>query len=788
MLRYVLRNQDMEGFPCPSGFPPVLHRLLAARGIASREAAEAFLSPSARDLHDPMGLSDMDRAAARIRLAMEKGEVICVYGDYDVDGVCASAILSGWLKSQGADARVYLPSRHHEGYGLNEAAIRQIAGWAQLLVTVDCGVTSVALVALAVELGLSVIVTDHHQPTRDEAGAPVLPGCPVVNPLLNGYPFPSLCGAGVAWKLVWALGGEGAAMPYVDVAALATVADVVPLVGENRVIVKLGLDAINESPRTGVAALIEAAGLLGKKITSGNIAFQLAPRLNAGGRLGSAERSLKLVTAEDGREARALAEELEKENTERRTVEQRILAEAEAQLVDFDFLRRRAIILSGADWNPGVIGLAASRLVEQYHYPVILLSDQGDKLTGSCRSIEGVDIFAALTGCGEFLEKFGGHRQAAGLTLLPENLESFRDAMDAWLRANVEADAWIPVEAYDGELEFEAVTTGLVSALDALQPTGFGNPAPVFRAKCEVVEARAVGAEGAHLKLTLAQGGHRLGGIAFREGHRAEGLSGEVDALFAPKLNTFLGRTEAQLEVRVLGDGDPMARLASKLGEEAALQCDFLTEILYNKKIDPLEAQPAEIDGGTLAGWMGERPQGTLAIACEVAAARRLLKLLEPFEPDLYIGRFPEDPRAFNAVCLCPVGKLPKGYRRIALAGAPGECLPGTDAEVFRLPEEAAWRRQLPGLDELREAYKGFMRVGRRPVWCQTIGQLSRLVAEESGLSDLAACASVLAMLDMGLFEIDWNTRPMGLRRLEKAKAAPEASWVWNAILRWREE
>lgn len=788
MLRYVLRNQDMEGFPCPSGFPPVLHRLLAARGIASREAAEAFLSPSARDLHDPMGLSDMDRAAARIRLAMEKGEVICVYGDYDVDGVCASAILSGWLKSQGADARVYLPSRHHEGYGLNEAAIRQIAGWAQLLVTVDCGVTSVALVALAAELGLSVIVTDHHQPTRDESGAPVLPDCPVVNPLLNGYPFPSLCGAGVAWKLVWAMGGEDAAMPYVDVAALATVADVVPLVGENRVIVKLGLDAINESPRTGVAALIEAAGLLEKKITSGNIAFQLAPRLNAGGRLGSAERSLKLVTAEDGREARALAEELEKENTERRAVEQRILAEAEAQLVDFDFLRRRAIILSGANWNPGVIGLAASRLVEQYHYPVILLADQGDKLTGSCRSIEGVDIFAALTGCGEFLEKFGGHRQAAGLTLLPENLEPFRDAMDAWLRANVEADAWIPVEAYDGELEFEAVTTGLVSALDALQPTGFGNPAPVFRARCEVVEARAVGAEGAHLKLTLAQGGHRLGGIAFREGQRAEGLSGEVDALFAPKLNTFMGRTEAQLEVRVLGDGDPMVRLASKLGEEAALQCDFLTEILYNKKIDPLEAQPAEIDGSTLAGWMGERPQGTLAIACEVTAARRLLKLLEPFEPDLYIGRFPEDPRAFNAVCLCPVGKLPKGYRRIALAGAPGECLPGTDAETCRLREEAAWRRQLPGLDELREAYKGFMRVGRRPVWCQTIGQLSRLVAEESGLSDLAACASVLAMLDMGLFEIDWNTRPMGLRRLEKAKAAPEASGVWNAIQRWREE
>lgn len=788
MLRYVLRNPDPARFPCPSGFPPALHRLLMARGIGSVEAAQAFLSPDARSLHDPALLSDMGAAAARVRRAVDAGEAICVYGDYDVDGVCASAILSGWLKAQGADVRVYLPSRHSEGYGLNEAAVRRIADWADLLVTVDCGVTSVELVALARRLGLDVIVTDHHQPARGADGAPVLPDCPVVNPLLNGYPFPSLCGAGVAWKLVWALAGEAAAMPWVDVAALATVADVVPLTGENRAIVRMGLDAVNEEPRIGIAALIEAAGLAGKRITATSVAFQLAPRLNAGGRLGSATRSLELVTATDPARARALAEALEAENAERKAVEQAILRQAEAQLERFDFVERRAIILAGPDWNPGVIGLAASRLVEKYHYPVILFAEQGDRLTGSCRSIEGVDIFAALTACAGCLEKFGGHRQAAGLTLMKDRLAEFIVAMDAWLSANVPPDAWIPVQAYDDALEFEAVTPGLIAALDALQPTGFGNPAPVFRAECEVVEARAVGADGAHLKLTLAQGGHRLGGIAFREGHRAGALANRVDALFIPKLNTFMGRTEPQLEVRALADASLSQRLSPEFADEDALQCEFLTEILYNIAIQPVREALPEIDAAQLLRHMQERPQGTLAVTADLASAASLAAQLEPAQPDVLLGRWPDDPRAFNAVCVCPVGTPPKRYRRVALVGAPAECLPeGLGAEAFRMANAAAWRERLPDLEQLRDAYRGLMRVVRRPAWCQSLGQLARLVAEESGLLSLAAAASILAMADMGLFEIDLAARPVAVRRREAPKAAPEDSAVWNTIQRWRE-
>ncbi|MBQ8109855.1 MAG: single-stranded-DNA-specific exonuclease RecJ [Clostridia bacterium] len=793
MLKYKLRADELTSFPRPENMPEALYRLLAGRGVASAEAAAAFLNPGPDSLRDPFELNDMAAAAGRIKAAVDGKEVICVYGDYDVDGVCASAILSGYLTALGADARVYLPSRHSEGYGLNEAAIRKIALWAKLLVTVDCGVTSVALVALAKQLGMDVIVTDHHRP------AEALPDCPVVNPLLGGYAFASLCGAGVAWKLVWALGGRDAAMPWVDVAALATVADVVPLTGENRAIVRMGLDAINRAPRTGVAALIGAAGLTGKRITSTSIAFQLAPRLNAGGRLGSAQRSLDLVLAREPALAHRLAMELEEENTRRRTVEAQILRQAQAQLEDFDFLAHRALILAGRDWNPGVIGLAASRLVEQYHYPVILLSDQGDKMTGSCRSIEGVDIHAALTGCADTLVKFGGHRQAAGLTLLPDRLEDFVRAMDAWLTENVAPEAYIPVQEYDAPLDFESVTSGFVAALEDLQPTGFGNPAPLFRASAEVVEARAVGAEGAHLKLTLAQGGHRLGGIAFREGSRAGQLSGSVDALFAVEMNAWMGRSEPQLQVKALADADVDGRLRSKLADESALQCEFLTEIFYNKKIPPEIRDAPEIDDETLADWLRKRPQGTLVLTFDIAATQRLMQLCASCPPDLCLGELPADPRAFNAVCVCPAkGRVPRSYDRLVLAGIPAEAAPEAGgAQVFRLAGCGGPGGVMPDIDGLRLAYRAAMRVVRRPVWCLSLAQLAYMTAEEAATDDAAAqgpvstpaaAAAILAMADMGLFELDMNSRPVALRRLARAKASPEQSAVWRVMQRWREK
>ena len=785
MLQYIRRNDTPTPFERPEDMPEALHRLLVDRGIGSAEDAERFLHPDARSLHDPFLLSDMSAAVDIIRDAMARGWTICVYGDYDVDGVCASALLRAWLQAQGAQVRVYLPSRHTEGYGLNEAAIREIAGWAQLMVTVDCGVTSVELVALARSLGLQVVVTDHHQP------AETLPDCPVVNPLLNDYPFPFLCGAGVAWKLVWALSGQlpGA---LVDIAALATVADVVSLTGENRAIVSMGLQRINQSPRPGLAALIEVAGLTGKPVTSTAIAFQLAPRLNAGGRLDTALRPLELVSTDDPARARTLAELLDGENAQRRKIEQQILAEAGEQLMHFDFIAHRAIILAGKDWNPGVIGLAASRLVEQYHYPVVLLADQEDRLTGSCRSIEGVDIHAALTGCANTLERFGGHKQAAGLTLLPQHLPDFIAAMDAWLSANVPPRVYIPTAVYDTELELESVTPGLIAALEGLQPTGFGNPAPVFRARAEVVEARAVGADGAHLKLTLSQDGHRMGGIAFREGRLAERLNTQdspVDALFVPKLNSYMGRVTPQLEVQALSDADINARIASNIDDEGALQCEFLTQILYNRKIAPeKEPAPAAVEFDVLKGWLDASPQGTLVVVSDLSAAADLLDALPGDCPlDLCLGELPEDPRAFNALCVCPArGHLQPGYRRIVLSGVPGDWLP-QGVKAHRLPDDPAWLRCIPDIDGMRAVYRALMELSRRPLRFYTLAQLAHLAASHSDAGVLEALLAIIAIEDMGLFRIDLQSTPPRLLRLDRKKANPEDSAVWRAIQRWRQ-
>ena len=783
MLRYTCRNADRPGFECPEGMPPALHRLLAGRGITSAEEAEAFLNPGLHSLRDPMLLSDMDRATARLRRAMEAGEAICVYGDYDVDGVCATAILAGWLISRGANARWYLPSRHNEGYGLNEAAVREIAGWANLMVTVDCGVTATALVTLAKELGLDVIVTDHHRPPEGP-----LPDCPVVDPLLGGYPFAYLCGAGLAWKLVWAMEGEQAALPWVDLAALATVADVVSLTDENRAIVRLGLDAIARSPRPGVAALIEAAGVADKPVTSTTIAFTLAPRLNAGGRMGSAERSLELLLETDRQKARLKAAELEQENARRREVETEILQQAQAQLEGFDFAAHRALILWGENWNPGVIGLAASRLVEMYHYPVVLLAGEQEKLTGSCRSIEGVDIHAALKNCAGMLVRFGGHKQAAGLTILKGDLPRFRRAMDEWLWANVEPSVYVPVYSYDAELSLEEATPSLIAALEALQPTGFGNPAPLFRCRAHLVEARGVGADGAHLKLTLAQGGHRLGGIAFREGHRARELSGEIDALFTLQLNTWMGRTEPQLGVKALAQADPTERLEAQFSGESALQCRFLTGMLYNREI-PAEHPPvSRVGEETLISWLRQRPQGMLVIASDAAVAARLLRLASALPPDLAIEALPTDPRAFNALCLCPPpGAIPRGYDRVVLAGVPEAWLPPECAgQVFRLEEMPCWAQKLADIEDMRRTYRALMDAMRRPMWLSSFEQLCRMAAQRAEQEDVTATAAILAMVDMGLFSLDLNARPIALTRSAAAKAAPEESAVWQLMQAWR--
>lgn len=776
MLRYVLRSGEEGSFARPEGMSPVLHRLLTRRGVASAEAARAFLNPGMDQLHDPMSMGGMAEAVERIRRAMADGEHICVYGDYDVDGVCASAILAGYLISCGADAEVYLPSRHSEGYGLNEGAIRQIAQRAQLLVTVDCGIASCELVHLAVELGMDCIVTDHHRP------GDALPACTVVNPLLNDYPFPWLCGAGVAFKLVHALGGLDAAMERIDLAAIATVADVVSLTGENRAIVRLGLDKINRGPaRPGLAALMECARIEPGKLSGEGIAFRIAPRLNAGGRLGSARRSYELLMQQDPFLAVAQADELEQENARRQAIEREIHAAAQAQLADFDFSAHRILMVWGEGWNSGVIGLTASRLREEYNYPTIVLSAKDGLLTGSCRSIEGVDIYQTLASAAPLMERFGGHRQAAGLTVRRENFDALWAALDAYLFENIPAEAYLPMAEYDVAASLDECGEALVRELEALEPTGCGNPEPVFRTEVNLIESRAIGAQGAHLRLVAAQNGVRRTGVFFGAGRLAGRLGDAAEILFTPQLNTWNGRTDVQLRLCALREADIAAQIAANRESEGEKQRKFLTELLYNRRYYRMDCA-ARIGMDELRALLAGGVQGTWILCASLDAARMLHRELSGCPLDLYIGSLPEDARAFNAISVYPekLEGFPRALRHLVLAGMPGpqEEIPGAVVLRLNLPE-ALWQ-EMPDIDEMREVYRAALHMSRRPFHASGWEALDQQLSDAAQLSPTNCHASLLALMDMGLVEL--RERPFALRLPPVKKTDPNSSALWRAM------
>ena len=769
MLRFVQRPSDRSWFERPAGMSGVLHRLLMQRGIRTAEEAARFLNPSEAQLHDPFTLNDMDRAAERIRLAMENCEKICIYGDYDVDGVCASAILYDYFRSEDIGAEVYLPSRHNEGYGLNEAAIRELAERCRLLITVDCGIASRDLIELAKGLGMDCIVTDHHRPGE------ILPDCPTVNPLLGKYETPCLCGAGVAFKLVQAVAGLDAAMERIDLAAIATVADVVSLTGENRAIVHLGLKKMNENPRPGVEALMESARVEKGKLDSQSIAFRIAPRLNAGGRLGSARRSFELLTQEEPFLAIAQADELEQENARRQSVEREIRTQAEEQLKDFDFSAHRIIMVRGEGWNPGVIGLAASHLKEKYHFPVIALAENEGMLVGSCRSIEGVDIYEALCSAAGLMEKFGGHRQAAGLTVKAENFEALRAALDEYLFKNIPQQAYLPFADYDIPVNLGEIGAGFVRELALLEPTGCGNPEPVFRAAVQLIEARPIGAQGGHLRIIASEEGVRRTGIRFGAGEMAESLGEDAEILFTPQLNHWNGRTDVQLRLCALREAAPMKRIEADMPRADMRQRRFLTDLIYNRSI--CGSIPG-IDMRQLKTMLADGEQGTWILCADYTAAKEILSQVEPCPLDLSIGRTPADRRAFNTLIICP--EEMKSLRRLVLAGVPkpGNVPEGT--QCLYLDCGASIWENLPDVDEMREVYKACMRLSRRPAHMPDWEALDMLLSEESGISPLGCRAGAIALCDMQLIAI--AKKPFALHLMPMKKTDPESSALWRVI------
>ncbi len=509
--------------------------LLAARGARTEQEIAAFLRPSLREIAKPESLPGMREALSVIAGAKR----IAIYGDYDADGVCASAILQ---KTLGDRALVYIPDRFSEGYGLNESAVRDLAVRCDCLVTVDCGVTSVREVALARELGMRVVVTDHHQPKEQLPAADAL-----IDPALTKG-SPPLCGAGVAWKLAWALGGRDTAYSLLDLCALATIADMVPLLHENRALVRAGLPRM--AARPGLAALLSVAGIESAP-TSETVAFALAPRLNAAGRLESAQTALSLLMTEDETEALTLARKLDALNIKRRALESDVLEEARGQVEAMDVASLRALVVAGEGWNPGVTGLAAGRLAEAYGYPCAALSIQGDSCVGSARSANGVDLFSALLACEPLLSRFGGHKQAAGLSLPLGNVPAFAKRFSDAVSAQIGGAALAPCAYYDAELSLAEVTEDTIDRIALLEPFGTGNPAPVFLLRgATPMMLRAVGANGAHLKLTLSQNGATRAGVAFGMGGYLD--DAPLDAVFTPTRNHFNGKTTCEVRISAI--------------------------------------------------------------------------------------------------------------------------------------------------------------------------------------------------------------------------------------------
>lgn len=795
MLRLIPKNQQKRQIPpelASLGLPERLLELLLDREIDTPEKIERYLHPKREDLLDPMLMQDMDKAVNVIRDAIEKHEEITVFGDYDVDGVTATAILLTYLRKQGAQVGFYIPDRHGEGYGLNIAAIEQIATHSKLLITVDCGITCAAEVARAKELGMRVIVTDHHQL------GPQIPECEaVLNPLLGHYPFRRLCGAGVAFKLVQAMGGTEAIEPLWELAALATIADIVPLMDENRVIVYYGLAAMAATQRPGLIALMESAGVDMQKVSSSDVAFRMAPRINAGGRLALASRGVQLLTTRRMDTAREIAEELNQDNIRRRELEIEIFQQAdEMTRQQIDFMNERAIVVCGEGWNPGVIGLAASRLVEKYKWPTILLSRDGDICVGSARSIPGVNIHEAMSTCRDLFIRFGGHAQAAGLTIEAKNVPEFKRRLSEAIREQAAPEAFIPTEEYDLELELSEMTEAFVDAFSAMQPTGFGNPAPVFCVRgVHTTDVRTIGKDGAHLRMRLAQGSDMRSAIGFRMGDRAANLPEVIEAIITLSINVWQDKRSVQCELRQMQAYMPgKAFIAECQRQSEKISNAMLSTLcLPDQKAENIERMTLEQAKTVLASEFEKGYQGIL-IGVHTLAALKLLNVhLAVMHAQLdYVLEKTEDIRGFNTLVMVPDwaniafsprlivamdGMLSDGERVLVKEKFPkARVIEVTD---MRTQSSSAACRLLPDDSSLRQLYKALRQ--REKTDC-TMNVLSAATGLEE---DMIRCGMCI-MQQLGL--IEYTLYPLSFKVLPSGKVSLEDSSLRAKLIRMKDE
>lgn len=776
MLRFVqtlqdAAQEDIARVMRDNNISETVASLLLGRGLSSHEDIQEFLHPSIEHMHDPFLLPDMKAAVLRIRRAIAQKEPICIYGDYDADGVCATAILLQYLLSCGANVASFVPSRHQDGYGMNgEAVQRLFLQGIRLIITVDNGIAAIEETVLCNSLGIDVIITDHHQ------CPPKFPECvAVVNPHRpdSNYPNRHLCGAGVALKLIHALGGKKAIEEYLSLAALATVADVVELKGENRAIVAAGIKGMEQ--HTGLCALLSVSGSAGQKITSGILAFRLAPRINAAGRMGDATRALSLLIETDSAKARSLAMTLNDENERRQAEEQRMLREAHEILHGKDAADMRAILLYSPDWNPGVTGIVAAKLVEEYYRPVLLFHLQGYVLTGSCRSIPGIHLYECLKEFSHRFIRFGGHAQAAGVTMRQDVFELFASEFDLYLRTNIAPRHYIPAVEYELCMPLNKLTQQEVSGFEVLAPYGQGNPQPVFLSRGVWLEdVSRMGRDEQHLRAVAVQGNRRVGLVAFGVGRKAKEWSegGIFDLLYTPELNEWQNTTRLQLMLRAVKSvsffDDPSYIVRHRLKFHDA----FFRNVLYNVSRSAKTIILDDMDE-TIVRSLSDNVNGTLIVCATPDGAEALRKLLVMHglvdTVEVYWTSVPETAGSENAALLAPNWGLmdTARFKNVLLYdGEEHARFPNRDQNVF-ISKQNRFDGLLAPLriprEEMGRIYMAFSERLKNSDAPRAI-----LLNESSAGSQETAIMALLAFVELGFFE--WNAQMDTIHVVEHIK------------------
>jgi single-stranded-DNA-specific exonuclease len=766
------------------GLHPVTASVLVRRGHDTPEAARRFLE--ARDRHDPLLMPGMADAVATLLAHVERGARIVVHGDYDVDGVCSTAILARALRRLGAAPVCELPSRFDEGYGLSRAGVeRQAAAGTDLLVTVDCGITAADEVAHARSLGMEVLVTDHHRPGER------LPECTVVHPALGGYPFPDLCAAGVAYKLAGALAAAAGADPAaadedLDLVALATVCDVVPLVGENRSLVRDGLGAVARTRKPGLRALMRVAGCDPGTLDAGTLGFRLGPRINAAGRMRRPDAALELLLTEDDTRAGEIAGELDLVNRERQDTERRISFAAEAALAEH--AHQPAYVLAGEGWHSGVIGIVASRLVERHCRPCVLIAlDESGSGRGSGRSISAFDLHAGLAACAPHLGRFGGHRMAAGFDIQADAVPAFRETFVRHAAGALTPHDLRPVERVDAVASSTALGLDLAEELGRLAPFGHRNPCPTLLVPgARIEDPRSMGDEGQHVRFTVASGGGRARAVAFRTSARslkaAAGQTREVAVRL--ERNEWNGTVEPRLVLRALCDP---CEGAFEVLDDAVSAWEHV-ELQLARPLDPWtpELTPAReccdrrdegiagVLGDLLASGedvlvgcadVGRRRRGLDAVMGGLARGRAALASwdLLALRPELaaeYAHVFALDP-------------VDEGFA----AGLPGDGLAhlgwGEPERAFAL---AAVQARVDFRAVVARVYRALRDAG--PVACDALGSVL------GGVASPADCGvGVRVLVELGLVELGGSV----LRVVDRGRTELSASPAYRAHAAWLE-